>query len=227
MKKLYCLAILSVLIYGPARAQQPAEKPKTFEFSLLGAYPKWGNALLGSINAGDPKDNDTQIKGDYAYGARFTINTRGYYGHEFEYIQQKATFQTQYRTTVNDVAVATQLQDKITIQQASYNFLVYFMPNGEFLRPYVTGGVQAYKFGAPHFPEWPGGGSRNYGLNWGGGLKMKLGRALVRFDFRDYIGGKPYHLAFEQPSASSLQTTDNSGGRIHLREASVGLGFTF
>lgn len=225
MKKLYYIAILSVLIHGGAHAQQPAEKKQTYEFSLIGGYPKWGSALLGSINESDPQDNDTKLKGQYSYGARFTINTRGYYGHEFEYTQQRALFQTQYRTTVNDVAVSRQLEDRIAIQQASYNFLIYFMPNGEFLRPYVTGGAQAYNFGAPHFPEWPGGGSRNYGANWGGGLKLKLGRALVRFDFRDYIGGKPYKLTFQQPSA--LQATDNSGGWIHLREASVGLGFTF
>jgi hypothetical protein len=227
MKKLYCIAIFSVLIHGAAHAQQPTEKPRTFEFSLFGAYPRWGSALLGSINEEDPKDNDTKLKGEYGYGARFTINTPGYYGHEFEYMQQRATFQTEFRGTVDGAAVTKQLQDKITIQQASYNFLIYFMPNGEFWRPYVTGGVQAYRFGAPHFPEWPGGGSRNFGANWGGGLKLKLGRAIVRLDFRDYIGGKPYHLTFKQPSASDFRVSDNSSGSIHVRQASVGLGFTF
>ncbi len=225
MKKLYCIAILGVLIHGGAFAQQPAEKKQTFEFSLIGGYPKWGGALLGSINESDPKDNDTKLKCEYSYGARLTINTPGYYGHELAYTQQRATFQTQYRTTVNDVAVSKQLEDRISIQQASYNFLIYFMPNGEFFRPFVTAGLQAYQFGAPRFAEWPGGGSRNYGANWGGGVKLKLGRALVRFDFRDYIGGKPYKLMFQEPTA--LQTKDNSGGSIHLREASVGLGFTF
>ncbi len=228
MKKLYCLVIFSVLFHCAAHAQQPGgEKKPTFEFSLIGAYPKWGNALLGSINTEDPKDNDTKLKGEYAYGARLTVNTRGYFGHEFEYMYQRAKFQTEYRTTVDEVDVTKQLQDRIAIQQASYNFLIYFMPNGEFWRPYVTGGAQAYKFGAPRFAEWPGGGSRTYGVNWGGGLKLKLGRALVRLDFRDYIGGKPYNLAFQQPSATDLQAKDNSGGMLHLREASVGVGFTF
>jgi hypothetical protein len=228
MKKLYCFLVFSVLFCGAAWAQQPGgEKKPTFEFSVIGGYPKWGKTLIGSINADDPKDDDSKLKGEYAYGARFTINTRGYYGHEFEYMYQRAKFQTQYRGTVDDVAVTKQLEDKVSIQQASYNFLIYFMPNGEFWRPYVTGGLQAYKYGAPRFAEWPGGGSRNYGVNWGGGIKLKFGRALVRFDVRDYIGGKPYHLNFEQPSTTDLQAKDNSSGSIHLREATVGIGFTF
>jgi len=226
MKKLYSLVMLSVLLCGAVQAQQPREEPPRYEFSLFGGYPQWGDALLGSINMEDPKDTDSKLKGVYTTGARLTINTRGYYGHEFEYVQQRARFQTEYRTTIDDVPVTKMLEDRVTVRQASYNFLMYCMHNGEFWRPYITAGLQMYNFGAPRFEEWPGGGSRNYGVNWGGGLKLKFGRALLRFDFRDYIGGKPYHLKFEE-RLENFSTKDNSGGSIHNRQLTVGLGITF
>jgi len=96
------------------------------------------------------------------------------------------------------------------------------MPRGERWRPFVTGGAQAYRWGAPHFSAWPGGGSKNYGLNFGGGLKIKLlPHTLARLDFRDYIGGRPY------VGQLSLAAGSLGGGHTRLLEASAGFGVTF
>jgi hypothetical protein len=214
MKKLVCFAFIAILMPAAARAQR-------WEFSVLGAYPRWGKALLGSLDPTDPQDNDTSIKGEYAYGARITLNTRGYYGHEISYLFQRAKFTTHFRTTTDDTTVDTLLRDRITIQQAAYNFLIYFMPAGERWRPFITGGMQANRFGAPTFAEWPGGGSTNWGANYGAGLKVKLFQhALVRLDFRDYLNGKPYvQLEFAD--------VKNATGIIHMLQGSAGVSITF
>jgi opacity protein-like surface antigen len=214
MKKLACGVFLAVLMQGAALAQR-------WEVGVFGAYPRWGHPALGSLSDA-PADNDTRLKGEYTVGARITLNSRGYYGHEVGYSIQRTTFRSNFSTTLADgTAFSTVLEDKIKVQQAFYNFLVYFMPAGERWRPFVTGGVQAYRFGAPHFSQWPGGGSKNYGLNWGGGLKVKLFRhALMRLDARDYLGGLPYtQLSFAQ---NTLPV-----GHIHLLEGSVGFSITF
>lgn len=218
MKKLVWSVLLSVLIQGAAQAQR-------WELSVFGAYPRWGRSLLGSLSD-TPVDTDTRLKGDYTYGARVTWNSKGYYGQELGYSIQRMTFRTNYTTTTDTVTTTQLLEDRIKVQQAFYNVLVYFMPAGERWRPFVTGGAQAYRFGAPRFAQWPGGGSKNYGFNYGGGIKLKLfPHTLMRLDVRDYIGGKPYdvQLQFAQPTTGF----SNAGGHIHLLEGSVGFGITF
>jgi hypothetical protein len=212
MKTLLSVAVFSFIAYALAPAQ-------TFEVSVLAGYPRISGAPLGTINSENGKDDDSKLKGNYSYGATLTINTPGYYGHELGYIRNRATFQTKLRTGT-DGSTVTLEQDKIVIQQAFYNFLIYFMPKGERFRPFMTGGLQMYQYGEPHVSGWPGGGARSYGANYGGGLKIKLFKhALVRFDFRDCIGGKPYDLTFEDPMYS--------GGWFRQLEASFGIAIGF
>lgn len=212
MKTLLSVAVFSFIACGLAPAQ-------TFEVSVLAGYPRISGAPLGTINSENGKDDDSKLKGNYSYGATLTINTPGYYGHELGYINNRATFQTKLRTGT-DGSTVTLEQDKIVIQQAFYNFLIYFMPKGERFRPFMTGGLQMYQYGEPHVSEWPGGGARSYGANYGGGLKIKLFKhALVRFDFRDCIGGKPYDLTFEDPM--------HSGGWFRQLQASFGIAISF
>jgi hypothetical protein len=204
------------LIHGAAQAQR-------FEVSVFGGIPRFRHPALGSLSQ-TPVDTDTTLtRGKYTYGARFTVNSRGYYGHELSYSVQHMTFRTlDTITDEDDNTVSTEFRDKIKLEQLSYNFLVYFMPRGERLRPFITGGAQVYRWGAPHFDIWPGGGYRNLGVNFGGGLKIKLlPHTLARLDVRDCIGGRPY--------VRQLQLSSNtlSSGYTHLLEASVGFGITF
>ena len=210
MKPLLSAALFLPIAWGAAQAQK-------FEASVFGGYPLISGAALGSISEEKPQDGDTKLKGNYAYGARLTWNTKGYYGNEVGYTFNRATL----RTTLRDASgVVTLKQDRIVIHQACYNFLIYFMPAGERWRPFITGGMQIQRYGAPRFPEWTQGGTRNYGANYGGGLKLKLFKhALVRFDFRDYIGGKPYDLMFQDEM--------KSGGLFRQWEGSIGLTITF
>lgn len=210
MKKLLFTVLFTFIGWALAQAQR-------FEVAVLGGYPLISGAPLGSISSEKPKDDDTKLKGNYSYGARLTWNTKGYYGNEIGFTFNRATFQTKIRDAQG---VETLRQSRIPVHHLFYNFLIYFMPAGERWRPFMTGGLQVQQYGAPRIPDWDLGFSRNYGANYGGGLKLKLFKhALMRFDFRDYIGGKPYDLKF----ADEMK----GGGIFRQWEGSVGVAFTF
>lgn len=192
-----------------------------YEVSPLVSYPRWGREGLGSLNEENNKDTDSQIRGRRGYGVRLTLNTPGYYGHEIGYILNDATFRTDIVTTENRTTVTTRYQDKIKVQQLFYNFLLYMMPAGERFRPFIAVGAQAVDYGAPRILDLEVPKTRNYGANYGAGIKMKLVEHLnVRFDFRHYIGGKPYDLKYVDERSAG-------GGLISQFEGSLGLSITF
>jgi hypothetical protein len=194
---------------------------QTYEFGVHAAYPRFSDEPLGSISPVDGEDTDTVLKGNrIGYGARITLNTKGYYGHEFGYTLHQPLFRTTVRNTVDNVTVTTQKEDRVKLHLGYYNFLIYFMPRGERWRPYITGGLQMYQYQGPNIPEYPGGNSRTYGGNYGAGFKLKLFKhALVRWDFRHYLGGKPYDLQFED--------VFGAGGIFTQMEGTFGLSITF
>lgn len=206
-------------------ALAPALFGQNRELGFQVGYPRYSKALLGSPIASQPKDDDTRIRGQRAYGVRFTFNTPGYYGHEFGYMLQSAQLQTNV-LDANSVRVGR--EDRIAIHQAFYNFLMYFMPSGEKWRPFITGGLQAQQFGAPSIAEWDAGRSRKYGVNYGGGIKLLPHKNVIfRLDVRDYVNGKPYRLHFEQPKGTGLGLRDRSGGFLRQLELSAGFSIGF
>jgi hypothetical protein len=213
MKSLLLLVMLSVGGCAPILAQP-------WEVAVTGNYFRFGKSALGSYSTEDPKDDDTRIKPKSGFGARFTMNTRGYYGHEAGYFYNRAELRATTRTVVDRVTTATTQTDNIVIQQGFYNFLMYMMPRGERWRPFLTGGLQMYQYGRPSLAGVETRSSRHYGGNFGGGIKLKLApNLLIRADFRDYIGGKPYGLKFANDRFS--------GGLVQWLEFSFGVGITF
>lgn len=209
MRTLSSTLLFCLLVIGTAKAQ-------TYEFGILGGYARMTHGGLGSVSPENPAEGDTRIKADYSEGAWITANTKGYYGHEISYLMTRFTAQSTVHNTVDTVTTTSILEDRTAVRQLNYNFLIYFMPKGERWRPFITGGAQAYGYHAPNIVNWPSGSVRHYGANWGGGVKIALfPHSLMRFDFRDYLGGKPYKL--------NTQT----GGSIHQFEGTVGFGFTF
>lgn len=214
MKKLSTLLLFAPAACGILRAQ-------TWEISVGPSYTRFGGQLLGSISEQNRQDDDTKLKGKYGYGARITINTPGYYGHEFSYFLNYADLTAKFRPDEKNPSLVEQRQDRVRIQEAAYNFLLYMMPKGERWRPYLTGGLQFHDYGAPKFAEWDRAGSRNYGANYGGGIKIKLfEHALIRADIRHYLGGKPYDLPFKDE-------TKFSGGLLQQFEGALGLSIGF
>jgi opacity protein-like surface antigen len=211
MKKLLCLAILSLAALAPAWGQ-------TFEVSPYYGWTRMSKTPLGSSSPAKPQSNDTTFRNGRSYGARLTLNTKGYYGHELSYTQTFATLQTKMQATTDDPKLT--LKDKVILRQLSYNFLIYFMPRGERWRPFITGGAEGVYSPNPKIAGWTGRVTRNYGFNYGGGLKVKLfNHALLRLDVRDSRNGKPYELDFPELL--------NAGGWVRQIEGSVGIAIGF
>jgi hypothetical protein len=173
---------------------------------------------LGSLPENSSvRDTDTKLKQGPGAGLRVTWNTRGYYGFEGAYIRARHTLSA--RVTPVSGASYTR-EDRIYTDYASFNGLCYFMPAGERWRPFITAGANFQNYGDPNYEEWTAGSSRNYGANFGGGIKLMLMKnVLVRFDFRDYLGGKPYDLTFADDKLS--------GGIMQTLEATVGISIAF
>lgn len=210
MQKLASLALLvsglSICAWG-----------QTYEISLLSGWARMNKGPLGSVSADDPQDFDTTFKNGYSFGARLTYNTRGYYGHEVGYVYTRAGIQSKVPDADGN---RTTYESKVAIQQAFYNFLIYFMPRGERWRPFITGGLQTHRYGNPGIPGWSGIPTRNYGGNYGGGIKLKLlNHAFLRLDVRDYFTGKPYELYF--------QAALPKRGHVRQQEASFGIVIGF
>jgi hypothetical protein len=211
MKKISCLSVLLLATAALAPGQ-------TFEVSPIYGWARMSKKPLGSSSAQNQKDNDTSLRNGTSYGIRLTYNTRGYFGHELSYVQSRVGLRVKMQPT-SDAAKQT-FEDKVKVHQAGYNFLIYFMPKNERWRPFMTGGVEANQYGRPGVEGWTGIPTRDYGFNYGGGIKIKLFKyALARLDVRESVSGKPYNLAFADQTLA--------GGFLRQQQAAFGLAFTF
>lgn len=172
---------------------------------------------LGSNNPDDPVDNETTFRNGYGLGVRLTLNTRGYYGHELFGFYNRVGLHT---VVYDENGNGSPADVKVRIAQVGYNFLSYMMPRGSRIRPYLTVGLHAAQHENPKIAGWSGFGTRNYGFNYGGGIKLLLSqKVLLRADIRDYLTGKPYELRFSDIT--------KGGGAIRQQEFSFGLAFGF
>lgn len=203
-----CLCLLA--IPGVAFSQK-------IEIAPFAGYFRPNKAGLGSLQE-TAKDNHTTLRSGQGFGVRGTWNTAGYYGFELGATQFKPVFSTVVRPA--GASADVRRDTKINERMAFFNALAYMMPLGERFRPFITVGAMLQQFGRPNVAEFDGRSSRNYGVNYGGGLKVKLfDHALIRLDVREYMGGRPYDLKRENER--------DSGGRLRQLEASVGIGITF
>lgn len=211
VKKLSLVFLFSLVVYGTALAQP-------YEVGVFGGYPRLSHSNFGSPSPVAPVDSDTRLHADYTIGAWIGLDTKGYYGHELSYAITPVALKTVVRTTdINGNTVTANPTDRIALHRLGYNFLIYFMPRGEKWRPYATGGAQRYDYQSPNISGWPYGKNLHYGANYGGGIKLSpFAHAIIRFDIRDYIGGKPYDLNFA-----------GSKGKLHQLEGTVGFGVAF
>ena len=212
MNRFCCQSLVFlVLALAPLGAQ-------TFEFAPLAQWTRISKTPLGYASAVEGFDDDTTFRNGYSYGARITLNTPGYWGHELTYLRTEAKIRTIIRDTESDPR-QTKI-GKVRNQQLSYNFLAYWMPKGERIRPFLTVGLEARRSGRPQIEGWPTGPTNNYGFNYGWGMKVRLfSHALVRVDLRDTFTGKPYGLRWVD--------IRNSSGTVREQQASVGLAITF
>ena len=211
MRKPLCVVPLFLAFLGSAWAQ-------TFEVSVFRGWARMSKAPLGSNNVDTPIDSETRFRNGSSTGIRLTYNMSGYYGHELGFMHTRAGIRTSILQA--DGTTMTPVDSHVNIEQAFYNFLIYMMPKGERWRPYLTGGLQASKSGNPRIDGWQGSATKNYGFNYGAGIKFKLQKHfLVRLDARDYFTGVPYNL--------HLNDVSQQRKFVRQQEASFGLDFGF
>ncbi len=159
---------------------------------------------LGDLGVVNAVQQTLRLQNGFRISARFGINSWRFFGHEFGY-------------GYNHTQLVFGGQDKVGmgIHQGFYDFLVHALPEGSGVRPFVCGGGGFATFYPPGSSAFAGNGITKFGVNYGGGLKVKLAPIYgVRFDIRDYVTGKPFDLP-------------NVSGRLHNIEASVGFSILF
>jgi hypothetical protein len=103
----------------------------------------------------------------------------------------------------------------MAIHQGGYNFLLYATNEGTRIRPFATGGVGFANYVPPGASATSGGGSNKFGVNYGGGVKMRITSLFgARLDVRQYTTPKPFGLPLAQ-------------GWIRQTEISAGFGVLF
>ncbi len=158
------------------------------EFAVTGGQSRLSNNGIGSFSAtAGAKSDDLQLQDGFRLGFRMTFNAGRFFGHEVGYAYNR----TQWRDNTSSPATET----GSAIHQGFYNYLVYAMPEGSTVRPFAAGGVHFSNFVWPGYSVSSGGGSNKFGVNYGGGLKVRVSRIFaIRFDVREYRNGKPFDL---------------------------------
>lgn len=154
-------------------------------------------------NVGTPPIN-VDLSNGWRFGFRMTINPQYHFGHEVGY---------NYVRTNWDIGGETA---GTAAHQGFYDFLVYALPEGSKVRPFVAGGAQFTNFVFPGYSVSQGGGKMKFGLNYGFGVKTRVtDKWLMRVDFRQYTSPKPdFGLSAEAPQ-----------GWVKMNEISLGVAF--
>ncbi len=211
MTKSWYLAVLLAAALTAAHAQN-------VEVTPVAGWARMGKSGLGYTSLVQGKDQDTTFRNGYFYGLRLTFNDRNYFGHEFTLLQTQAQVRTVRQDT--DTDPRTTEIGRVRLYQLSYNFLAYWMPKKSRLRPYWTVGLEGRRSGKPRIADWPTGAVKNYGFNYGAGLKLTLfSHAILRLDARDTWTGKPYKL--------TVVSDVTGGGLLRQMQGSIGIGFAF
>jgi Outer membrane protein beta-barrel domain len=179
---------------------------QVLELGVGGGQSRLSNAGLGKVDATSTQPDDYSLKGGFRINFRVTTNSGDFTGHEFGYAYNR----TQLVQNVNGSAGA---QQGMAIHQGFYNYLLYPTREGKRIRPFAAGGVHFANYVPPGASAAQGGGSTKFGVNYGGGLKIRVSeKFLWRFDVRQYTNPKPFGLI-------------DARGWIKMNEFSTSLAF--
>jgi opacity protein-like surface antigen len=163
------------------------------EFGVSGGIIGIGSKDLGS---------GYNLDGSWRLAFSMTLNSWRYFGGEFGYAYNRT-----------QLKLDGQEYGGMAAHQGFGRMLLYATPEGSKIRPFASGGLHFTNFVPPGQTAQYGQGSTKFGVNYGGGVKVRVsGPWLVRFDARQYLQGKPFGL----PGASGMLT---------INEFSVGIGF--
>jgi len=178
-----------------------------FEVWFNGGQSLLSNKGLGSdlpASAGGLKD-DFALEDGFRFSFRMDLNNESHFGHEVQYA---------YSRTKLDEPGSPPLG--MAIHQGGYNFLLYATNEGTRIRPFATGGVMFANYVPPGSSATSGGGDNKFGVNYGGGVKVRLTSLFgVRVDVRQYTTPKPFSLPYLRQ------------GWLRQSEVSAGFGVMF
>jgi len=166
---------------------------QSFEASVSG-----GASLISSkdIGSGYSLDNGFRL------AFRTTVNTGDRLGYEFGYAYNRTQLKASDATSQG-----------MGIHHGFGAVLLYATPQESRIRPFVVGGVHFANFVPPGQTAQYGQGNTKFGINYGGGIKVKItGPWQIRFDIRQYNTGKPFGLG--------------ASGRFLQNEISAGVSYT-
>ncbi|HOK46472.1 MAG TPA: outer membrane beta-barrel protein [Bryobacteraceae bacterium] len=175
------------------------------EIAISGGASRMNKNSLGSFSDEFGRTADVLTTTDFRLGVRLTFNNPGHFGHEVGYAYNHGNLK------IGDIEYG------MPVHQGMYNFLVYLLPEGSKIRPFGTGGVHFSTFYPPGASVFYGNGVTKFGYNYGAGLKIRVSESwIARFDYRDYVTGKP---DFGLPIRGT--------GMLHQVEISAGFGLAF
>jgi hypothetical protein len=163
------------------------------EVAVSGGVSRLQNPFIGS---GVTLDNGFRL------GFRLTLNPYLNFGHEIGYNYSRTGFLVDPPEGGLRTAVHT----------GSYALLLYATKEGARIRPFAAGGGHFSNFVYPGYSALSGGGQSKVGVNYGAGVKFRLGELfMLRVDARQYLNGKPFGF-------------DGSSGALRQNEFSIGFG---
>lgn len=192
------IRILVLLLAVPAWSQ-------ALEMAVGGGVSRLTNGGLGKVDAASAQQDDYSLKGGFRLVMRMTMNSGDFKGHETGYAYN--------RTQLVQNGEGASSQTGMAIHQGFYNYLLYPTREGSRIRPFAAGGVHFANYVPPGASATSGGGSTKFGVNYGGGIKIRVSeKFLLRFDARQFLNPKPFGLI-------------NPGGWIRMNEYSTSLAF--
>ena len=157
---------------------------QVFEIGVNGGPNLHSGKDIGALRVFD--STNLTLEDGWRLGFRITFNNWRFFGNELGYAYNR----TQLRlsdTPPEEYGTA--------IHQGFYNFLAYATPEGSRIRPFAAGGVHFSNFMWPGQTVTYGGGATKFGVNYGAGVKIRVSPLFaIRFDFRQYLTGKPFDL---------------------------------
>lgn len=177
-----------------------------FEASVSGGVSHMQNNAIGNdtFSSGALSGSQIRLNDGFRLAFRMGFNPYSHLGFEVGYAYNR----TQLHFDGPPVS-----ESGMGIHQGFVDALFHFTPEKMRVRPFVAGGIQFSNFVPPGASAQYGQGENKFGVNYGGGLKVRVGSNWqVRFDVRQYETGKPFSL----PGAH---------GRLLQDEFSVGIGY--
>lgn len=199
------LAIVALACSGAAFAQSG-------EFWFSAGESIIENNGIGSTDPVLGKPGDYSLGDGFRFGFRFDLNTGDHLGYELSYAYS--------RSSLSDNIPGQTSSTGFGIHTVSGNVLWHLIKRDERVRPFVTGGLGFSNFVQPGETAAYGGGSNEFQVNYGAGIKVKVGSKFghdwgIRADVRQYqYFGKPFGLYL-------------ANGKLQQTEATVGFGILF